>query len=193
MSILIKKKTSMAGVALLSLSALALFIGISCVTLEEVNAAPQNKPAAKKEKTTTIVTKETPSATKKADTQEEEMIPINSVEKVYGQDDEVPSSVVDVKPKFLGGDEIQFSKWVFGELQYPADARKDRLQGRVILRFVVNEKGYVRDVKVIKGVTPSLDREALRVIAMSPRWTPGSKNGKNVKVTYVFPVIFKLK
>ncbi len=234
MSILIKKKTSMAGVVLLSLSALALFIGISCVTLEEVKAAvpdklvagvfdqqekpvaatqnkpvtaPQNKPVQKKVKTTTTtttVTKEvvvedfTPVTAKdktKMDKNEDEMeeIPFIPVKKVYGPDDEVPFQIVEIKPRFQGGDENVFTKWVFEQLNYPADARKERVQGRVILSFVVDEGGDVRDVKVVRGVAPSLDQEALRVVAMSPKWTPGTQRGKNVKVRYVFPVIFQLR
>lgn len=240
MSILIKKKTSMAGVVLLSLSALALFIGISCVTLEEVKAAvpdklvagvfdqqekkvsttpastaktapsnvttTQNKPVQKKVKTTTttttvtkkVVVEEVSPTTTKADliinTQDEEMIPITrGVLKVYGPDDEVPFQIVEVKPTFQGGDENVFTKWVFEQLKYPADAVKGKVQGRVILQFVVDENGNVGNVKVVRGVAPSLDQEALRVVAMSPKWTPGTQRGKNVKVRYVFPVIFQLR
>lgn len=242
MSILIKKKTSMAGVVLLSLSALALFIGISCVTLEEVKAAvpdklvagvidqqekpvkadqekpvaatqnkpvaaKQNKPVPKKVKTTTttttvtkkVVVEEVSPTTVKTDiiinTQDEEMIPIKGKgrEKTYGPDDEVPFQIVEIKPRFQGGDENVFTKWVFEQLKYPADAMKNNVQGRVILSFVVDEKGDVRDVKVVRGVAPSLDQEALRVVAMSPKWTPGIQRGKNVKVRYIFPVIFQLR
>ena len=240
MSILIKKKTSMAGVVLLSLSALALFIGISCVTLEEVKAAvpdklvagvfdqqekkvsttpastakaapsnvttTQNKPVQKKVKTTTttttvtkkVVVEEVSPTTTKADliinTQDEEMIPITrGVLKVYGPGDEVPFQIVEVKPTFQGGDENVFTKWVFEQLKYPADAVKGKVQGRVILQFVVDENGNVGNVKVVRGVAPSLDQEALRVVAMSPKWTPGTQRGKNVKVRYIFPVIFQLR
>lgn len=240
MSILIKKKTSMAGVVLLSLSALALFIGISCVTLEEVKAAvpdklvagvfdqqekkvsttpastaksapsnvttTQNKPVQKKVKTTTttttvtkeVVVEEVSPTTTKTDliinTQDKEMIPITrGVLKVYGPDDEVPFQIVEVKPTFQGGDENVFTKWVFEQLKYPADAVKGKVQGRVILQFVVDENGNVGNVKVVRGVAPSLDQEALRVVAMSPKWTPGTQRGKNVKVRYIFPVIFQLR
>ncbi len=240
MSILIKKKTSMAVVVLLSLSALALFIGISCVTLEEVKAAvpdklvagvfdqqekkvsttpastaktapsnvttTQNKPVQKKVKTTTttttvtkkVVVEEVSPTTTKTDhiinTQEDEMIPITRGDvKVYEPDDEVPFQIVEIKPTFQGGNENAFTKWVFEHLQYPAYARENKVQGRVILQFVVDENGNVGNVKVIRGVAPSLDQEALRVVAMSPKWTPGSQKGKNVKVRYIFPVIFQLK
>ena len=239
MSILIKKKTSMAGVVLLSLSALALFIGISCVTLEEVKAAvpdklvagvfdqqekkvsttpastaksapsnvktTQNKPVQKKVKTTTTTTTVTKEvvveevSSEKDRTKigknenEEEEIPFIPIKKEYGQDDEVPFQIVEVKPTFQGGDENAFTKWVFEQLKYPADAVKGKVQGRVILQFVVDENGNVGNVKVVRGVAPSLDQEALRVVAMSPKWTPGTQRGKNVKVRYIFPVIFQLR
>lgn len=239
MSILIKKKTSMAGVVLLSLSALALFIGISCVTLEEVKAAvpdklvagvfdqqekkvsttpastaksapsnvttTQNKPVQKKVKTTTTTTTVTKEvvveevSSEKDRTKigknenEEEEIPFIPIKKEYGPDEVVPFQVVEVKPTFQGGDENVFTKWVFEQLKYPADAVKGKIQGRVILQFTIDEEGNVGNLKVIRGAAPSLDQEALRVVAMSPKWTPGSQRGKNVKVRYVFPVIFQLR
>jgi len=251
MSILIKKKTSMAGVVLLSLSALALFIGISCVTLEEVKAAvpdklvagvfdqqekktsstppattkekqsnvkagqdkpvaaTQNKPEQKKVKTTTTTTTvpvtngivvvaygasgNVKNTTQNVKNEEEEEIPFIPVKKVYGPDDEVPFQLVEIKPKFQGGDENVFTKWFFERLIYPADAKKDNVQGRVILQFTIDEEGSVGNLKVLKSAAPSLDQEALRVVAMSPKWTPGTQKGKNVKVTYVFPVIFQLR
>ena len=104
----------------------------------------------------------------------------------------VPVTVVDVKPKFQGGDENLFTKWVASQLVYPELAVKDSIQGRVILQFVVSEKGKVEDVKVVKGVYNLLDKEAHRVISQSPDWEPGLQDGKPVKVRYTFPVIFIL-
>lgn len=104
----------------------------------------------------------------------------------------VPFTVVDVKPKFQGGDENLFTKWVASQLVYPELAVKDSIQGRVILQFVVSEKGKVEDVKVVKGVYNLLDKEAHRVISQSPDWEPGLQDGKPVKVRYTFPVIFIL-
>ena len=104
----------------------------------------------------------------------------------------VPFTVVDVKPKFHGGDENLFTKWVASQLVYPELAVKDSIQGRVILQFVVSEKGKVEDVKVVRGVYNLLDKEAHRVISQSPDWEPGLQDGKPVKVRYTFPVIFFL-
>ena len=98
--------------------------------------------------------------------------------------------LADVRPTFQGGDENNFSKWVNSNLTYPAEAEEKGVQGRVTLSFTVTSTGKVCDVKVIRGVDPLLDNEAVRVVEMSPDWTPGMKDGKTVAVTYVFPVIF---
>ena len=78
-------------------------------------------------------------------------------------------------------------------LNYPDVAKENGVQGRVMLQFTVGADGVVRDVKVLRGVDPSLDKEAVRVVSMSPKWTPGKQRDRNVKVTYTFPVIFQLR
>ena len=98
----------------------------------------------------------------------------------------------EIKPSFKGGDSIEFAKWVKSQLKYPQKAKDDGIQGRVTLSFTVEKDGSVTNVKVIKGVDPELDKEAVRVVSKSPKWTPGSVNGKPVAVTYTFPVHFGL-
>ncbi|HQA93719.1 MAG TPA: energy transducer TonB, partial [Bacteroidales bacterium] len=66
-------------------------------------------------------------------------------------------------------------------------------QGRVTLQFTVYTDGSVRDVKVLRGVDASLDKEAVRIVSMSPKWTPGKQRERPVKVTYTFPVLFQLR
>ena len=73
------------------------------------------------------------------------------------------------------------------------EAKKDKIAGRVMLQFVVGTDGSVSGVKVLRGVNPLLDAEAVRVISSSPNWTPGELNGEIVAVTYQFPVIFQLR
>ena len=104
----------------------------------------------------------------------------------------VPFATVEVKPMFNGGEAIEFSKWVNENLKYPQAAKDAGVQGRVVLQFTVYPDGSVRDTKVLRGVNPDLDAEALRVISSSPDWTPGYVKGEPVKVTYTFPVIFQL-
>ena len=105
----------------------------------------------------------------------------------------VPFSVIEKKPTFNGGDASEFSKWVNAHLTYPEEAKQKELQGRITLSFKVCADGKVRDVRVLRGVDPLLDAEALRVISASPDWGPGEQDGKAVDVTYTFPVIFQLR
>ncbi|MDO4998975.1 MAG: TonB family protein [Bacteroidales bacterium] len=107
--------------------------------------------------------------------------------------DSIPFALVEQKPTFQGNDAATFAKWVADRLTYPKEAKDQKVQGRVMVAFDVCEDGVVRNVKVLRGVNPTLDAEALRVINSSPKWEPGFQDGKPVKVTYQFPVVFLLK
>ena len=104
----------------------------------------------------------------------------------------IPFVSVEEKPTFNGGDANDFSKWVNQNIQYPSVAQEKGVEGRVVLGFVVDENGQVKDVKVLKGVDPALDAEAVRVVSASPKWAAGKQNGQAAKVSYTFPVVFKL-
>jgi TonB family protein len=106
---------------------------------------------------------------------------------------EVLFESVEVKPQFLDGTEQNFAKWVNDHINYPLAAKDKGIQGRVILTFIVDRDGSITDIAVLRGVDPDLDREAIRVIASSPKWTPGINNAKIVKVRYNFPIIFLLR
>ena len=97
------------------------------------------------------------------------------------------------KPSFNGGDANEFSRWVNYHLNYPEAAKENGIQGKVILSFTVNAKGVVKNVTVLRSAGPLLDAEAVRVVSSSPKWTPGSIDGKPVKVTYTFPVYLGLQ
>lgn len=97
------------------------------------------------------------------------------------------------KPTFNGGDANRFASWVNSQLVYPEEAKENGIQGRILLQFTVLKDGRIADVKVIRGVEPSLDNEAIRVVSSSPKWAPGRANGQAINVTYTFPVIFQLK
>ena len=109
------------------------------------------------------------------------------------EEEAIPFALVEQKPMFQGGDANAFSKWVNQHLAYPDIAKENGIQGRVTLQFTVNTDGSVSGVKVLRGVDPSLDKEAVRVIQSSPKWTPGKQRDRAVKVTYQFPVIFQLR
>ena len=100
---------------------------------------------------------------------------------------------VQEKPSFKGGDANEFSKWVNSRLVYPEIAKENGVQGRVTLQFTVEKDGSVTNVKVLRGVDDSLDKEAVRVVSSSPKWKPGKQRDKAVKVVYTFPVIFQLR
>ena len=104
-----------------------------------------------------------------------------------------PYSMVEVTPKFQGDNPDNFARWVFSQVKYPEQAIREDLGGRVTMQFTVSKDGSVKDVKVLRGVHPVLDAEAVRVISSSPKWEPGMVNDKPVDVRYVFPVIFKTR
>ena len=101
-------------------------------------------------------------------------------------------AAVEEKPTFNGGDANDFSKWVNQNITYPELAKEKGVEGRVVLGFVVDENGEVKNVQVLKGVDPTLDAEAVRVVSNSPKWAAGKQNGQATKVSYTFPVLFKL-
>ena len=109
------------------------------------------------------------------------------------EEEAIPFQLVEEKPSFNGGDANEFSKWVNSRLVYPEIAKENGVQGRVTLQFTVNADGSVANVKVLRGVDSSLDKEAVRVVSSSPKWKPGKQRDRAVKVTYTFPVIFQLR
>ena len=109
-----------------------------------------------------------------------------------GKKESEPFTVVEVMPVFPGG-QTALAQYIASHLKYPTVAQENGIQGRVFVSFVVGEDGYVEDVRVIKGVEPMLDKEALRVIQSLPRWTPGNQQGKPVRVKYTVPVTFALQ
>lgn len=113
--------------------------------------------------------------------------------------DDMPSDVyaysdVDVKPQFLNSSDPRtfMERWVYPYLKYPKYAADNGIQGRVLVEFIVDEKGEVRDARVVRGIHTSLDEEALRVVSASPKWRPGRHRGKKVKVAITVSVEFRL-
>ena len=115
------------------------------------------------------------------------------VEEEEVEEDAIPFFVVEQKPSFNKGDANEFAKWVNARLVYPELAKENNVQGRVTLQFTVEADGRVSNVRVLRGVDESLDKEAVRVVSSSPKWEPGRQRDRAVKVTYTFPVIFQLR
>lgn len=87
---------------------------------------------------------------------------------------------------------FDMAEFIGSNIHYPDSARKKGTEGRVIVKFIVNEDGKVSDVRVMKGIGDGCDEEALRVVTMMPPWKPGKQNGKKVKVYFTIPIMFKL-
>ena len=100
--------------------------------------------------------------------------------------------VVEQMPSFPGG-QAALMQWLSSNIKYPVVAEENGVQGRVVCTFVVERDGSITDVKVVRGVDPSLDKEAVRVLKQMPNWIPGKQNGSAVRVKYTVPVTFRLQ
>ncbi len=100
--------------------------------------------------------------------------------------------IVEDMPEFPGG-ESALHKYLGTEVKYPVIAQENGIQGRVYVKFVVNIDGQVANVEIARGVDPSLDKEALRVVKAMPKWKPGKQRGKAVRVSYTVPINFVLQ
>ena len=100
--------------------------------------------------------------------------------------------MVERMPQFPGGQE-KLNEYLSTHLQYPAEAKEKGIQGRVTMIFIVNRDGSISDAKVARGVEPSLDNEALRIINSMPHWIPGQQGGKNVRTRYTLTLPFRLQ
>lgn len=94
-------------------------------------------------------------------------------------------------PQF-GTDNTELIRFLQENVKYPQDAAKSKIQGRVLVQFIVDKEGNVKDPTILQEVYPSLDAEALRVVKLMPRWTPGYQDGQPVNVKYALPIVFKL-
>lgn len=101
-------------------------------------------------------------------------------------------TVVEQMPMYPGGDAALMG-YLRDNIKYPTVAAENGVQGRVVVGFVVERDGSITDVNILRGVDPSLDREAMRVVKSMPKWTPGKQNGSAVRVKYQVPVSFRLQ
>ena len=113
------------------------------------------------------------------------------VSQTTDQDDKVYRSVEQM-PQFPGG-EVALMKYLMTHVQYPENAAKNNIDGRVIVQFVIDKNGEIGEVKVVRSVNEELDAEAVRVIKTLPKFEPGRQNGEPVNVWYTLPVMFKIQ
>ena len=124
---------------------------------------------------------------------EVKVIGIEKEPKAIEKDEEEVFYVVEDMPTFNGGDPtIEFRKYIARNLRYPELAAEKGIGGRVVVQFAVDKRGQVIDPVVVRSVDPALDKEAMRLVMSSPKWTPGKQRGKAVKVLFTFPFNFVL-
>jgi TonB family protein len=111
---------------------------------------------------------------------------------VTDESDSTPFVVVEEMPEFPGGD-TELLKFIAENTKYPETAKKNNIQGKVIIRFCITAKGNVNLVTALKGVDPELDAEAIRVVSTLPAFKPGRQGGKDVPVWYMMPIEFSIK
>lgn len=159
-----------------------MFIPVVALLLLFSNCANKktDKAQSDTEKADTVVAVE---PEKKAEPQAEATLPQEKTDSIY--------SVVETMPDYPGGQKELLS-FLSRNIKYPTKAEENKIQGRVIIQFVVNKDGSVSDAKVVRSVDPELDKEALRVVNSMPQWKPGMQKGEAVSVKYTIPIAFRL-
>ncbi len=120
-----------------------------------------------------------------------DVAPVIQQEKEKEEENQVFFIVEDM-PEFPGG-ELALRKFIANAIKYPVIAQENGIQGKVYVNFVVDKDGSVTNAKIARGVDPSLDKEALRVVNSLPKWKPGMQRGKPVRVSYTVPISFVLQ
>ncbi|AMR31144.1 energy transducer TonB [Mucilaginibacter sp. PAMC 26640] len=126
-----------------------------------------------------------------ADIKIDEPVGNSDVKQVVEENPNQIFTAVEKQPTFPGG-EGGFGKYLSKNLRYPAIARENNVQGRVVLTFVVERDGSLTDIKVLRPLGSGTDEEAIRVLKSSPKWSPGIQNGRPVRVQYSIPINFAL-
>lgn len=137
------------------------------------------------EETTTIINEDNQARV------EVKYVPVQVVEEE--PEEQTIFEVVEQMPEFPNGGMAGLMQYLSKNIKYPTIAQENGTQGRVTVQFVVNKDGSIVDAKVLRGVDPYLDKEAVRVIMGMPKWKPGMQRGKPVRVKYTVPVMFRLQ
>ena len=115
-----------------------------------------------------------------------------AIEEEIPEEEEI-FEIVEETPQFPNGGMVGLMQYLGKNIKYPTLAQETGTQGRVTIQFVVNKDGSIVDVKVLRGVDPYLDKEAVRVVSSMPKWKPGKQRGKPVRCKFTVPVTFKLQ
>ena len=169
------------------------------ITEQPEQAAPPPPPAAPPiAETLTIVeddadVEETTIATSEETNQAVEIKYVPVAVEEEEPEEQTIFEVVEQMPEFPNGGMAGLMQYLNKNIKYPTIAQENGTQGRVTVQFVVNRDGSIVDAKVLRGVDPYLDKEAIRVISSMPKWKPGMQRGKAVRVKYTVPVMFRLQ
>lgn len=169
------------------------------ITEQPEQAAPPPPPAAPPiAETLTIVeddadVEETTIATSEETNQAVEIKYVPVAVEEEEPEEQTIFEVVEQMPEFPNGGMAGLIQYLSKNIKYPTIAQENGTQGRVTVQFVVNRDGSIVDAKVLRGVDPYLDKEAIRVISSMPKWKPGMQRGKAVRVKYTVPVMFRLQ
>lgn len=169
------------------------------ITEQPEQAAPPPPPAAPPSaETLTIVeddadVEETTIATSEETNQAVEIKYVPVAVEEEEPEEQTIFEVVEQMPEFPNGGMAGLMQYLSKNIKYPTIAQENGTQGRVTVQFVVNRDGSIVDAKVLRGVDPYLDKEAIRVISSMPKWKPGMQRGKAVRVKYTVPVMFRLQ
>ena len=121
-----------------------------------------------------------------------DVAPVVQAKKEVEEEETQVFFIVEDMPEFPGG-ELALRQFIANTVKYPVIAQENGIQGRVYVTFVVDADGSVSNPKIARGVDPSLDKEALRVVSLLPKWKPGMQRGKPVRVSYTVPINFQLQ
>lgn len=121
-----------------------------------------------------------------------DVAPVIQTEEETEADEAQVFFIVEDMPEFPGG-ELALRKYIANAIKYPVIAQENGIQGKVYVTFVVDKDGSVSDARIARGVDPSLDKEALRVVNILPKWKAGKQRGKPVRVSYTVPINFVLQ
>ena len=169
------------------------------ITEQPEQAAPPPPPAAPPiAETLTIVeddadVEETTIATSEETNQAVEIKYVPVAVEEEEPEEQTIFEVVEQMPEFPNGGMAGLMQYLSKNIKYPTIAQENGTQGRVTVQFVVNRDGSIVDAKVLRGVDPYLDKEAIRVSSSMPKWKPGMQRGKAVRVKYTVPVMFRLQ
>lgn len=119
-------------------------------------------------------------------------LPLPPVSPAFTETIPEPVVVAQIMPEFPGG-EVALRAFLARSIKYPEVALETGVYGRVYVRFIIETNGEVSNVQIIRGVDPSLDKEAIRVVSLMPKWRPGIQDGRPVRITYTVPIHFQIQ